>query len=87
MLGVRGIVRADWHPSYGLLVVPLVFLARFNGIAVIAFVAFFAVLSIGGESASRRADLPHDFLLILIALILVILALTDELAARFQRKA
>ncbi len=87
VLGVRGIVRADWHPAYGLLVVPLVFLARFNGIAVIAYVAFFAVLSIGGESASRRADLPHDFLLILIALILVILAVTDELSARFQQKA
>jgi ABC-type uncharacterized transport system permease subunit len=87
VFGVRGIVRADWHPAYGLLVVPLVFLARFNGIAVIAFVAFFAVLTIGGESASRRADLPHDFLLILMALILVILALTDELAARFQQRA
>jgi general nucleoside transport system permease protein len=86
VLGVRGIVRADWHPAHGLLVVPLVFLARFNGIAVIAFVAFFAVLIIGGESASRRADLPHDFLLILMALILVILALTDELAARFRQR-
>jgi simple sugar transport system permease protein len=86
VLGVRGIVRADWNPAYGLLVVPLVFLARFNGIAVIAFVAFFAVLTIGGESASRRADLPHDFLLILMALILVILALTDELAARLRHK-
>jgi simple sugar transport system permease protein len=87
VLGVRGIVRADWSPAYGLLVIPLVFLARFNGIAVIAFVGFFAVLTIGGESASRRADLPHDFLLILMALILVILALTDELAARFRQKA
>jgi general nucleoside transport system permease protein len=87
VFGVRGIVRADWHPAYGLLVVPLVFLARFNGIAVIAFVGFFAVLTIGGESASRRADLPHDFLLILMALILIILALTDELAARFRQRA
>jgi simple sugar transport system permease protein len=87
VLGVRGIVRADWSPAYGLLVIPLVFLARFNGIAVIAFVAFFAVLTIGGESASRRADLPHDFLLILMALILMILALTDELAARLRHKA
>jgi general nucleoside transport system permease protein len=87
VLGVRGIVRADWHPAYGLMVVPLVFLARFNGIAVIAFIAFFAVLSIGGESAARRADLPHDFLLIVMALLLAILALSDELAARFQHRA
>lgn len=84
VLGVRGVVRADWHPSFGLLVVPLVFLARFHGVAVIAFVAFFAVLTIGGESASRRADLPHDFLLIMMSLILLILALTDHLISRLE---
>jgi simple sugar transport system permease protein len=82
VLGVRGVVRADWHPGYGLLVVPLVFLARFHGVAVIGFVFFFAVLTIGGESAARRADLPNHFLLIMMAMILGILALTDHLAAR-----
>ena len=61
ILGVRGIVRADWHPAYGLLVVPLVFLARFNGYRVIALRGLLLGLSIGGESASRRLDLPHDF--------------------------
>ena len=30
---MQGNVRADWNPAYGLLVVPLVFLARFNGYA------------------------------------------------------
>ena len=34
ILGVWGTVRADWNPAYGLLVVPIVFLARFNGFAV-----------------------------------------------------
>jgi len=29
LLGVQGTIRADWNPAYGLLVVPLVFLARF----------------------------------------------------------
>lgn len=82
VLGVRGVVRADWHPGYGLLVVPLVFLARFHGVAVIGFVFFFAVLSIGGESAARRADLPNHFLLIMMAMILGILAMTDHLADR-----
>lgn len=82
LLGVRGVVRADWHPGYGLLVVPLVFLARFHGVAVIGFVFFFAVLTIGGESAARRADLPNHFLLVMMALILGILAVTDHLAAR-----
>src|SRR5262249_29024712 len=31
ILGVWGTVRADWNPAYGMLVIPLVFLARFNG--------------------------------------------------------
>lgn len=82
ILGVRGVVRADWHPSYGLMVVPLVFLARFHGAVSILFVAFFAVLVIGGESASRRADLPNHFLLIMVALILLTLALVERIAAR-----
>lgn len=82
ILGVRGVVRADWHPAYGLMVVPLVFLARFHGVASILFVAFFAVLVIGGESASRRADLPNHFLLIMVALILLILALVERIAGR-----
>ena len=85
VLGVRGVVRADWHPGYGLLVVPLVFLARFHGVAAIGFVFVFAVLSIGGESAARRADLPNDFLLIMMSLILVILAVTDYVASRAGR--
>lgn len=82
ILGVRGVVRADWHPAYGLMVVPLVFLARFHGVATILFVAFFAVLLIGGESASRRADLPNHFLLIMVALILLILAMVERIAVR-----
>jgi simple sugar transport system permease protein len=87
ILGVRGVVRADWHPGFGLLVVPLVFLARFHGVAVIGFVAFFAVLTIGGESAARRADLPNHFLLVMMAMILGILALMDHLAARAKARA
>ena len=38
----------------GLLVVPIVFFARFNGYAVIGFTLFFSALMIGGESAARR---------------------------------
>jgi simple sugar transport system permease protein len=87
VLGVRGAVRADWHPGYGLLVVPLVFLARFHGVGVIAFVFLFAVLTIGGESAARRADLPNHFLLVMMALILGILAVLDHLAARRPKAA
>ena len=85
VLGVLGTVRADWNPAYGLLVVPLVFLARFNGIAVIGFVLFFAVLMIGGESASRRMGVPHFYVLVLVGLLLVFLALVEYLDHRRRR--
>ena len=77
ILGVWGTMRADWNPAYGLLVVPLVFLARFNGIAVIGFTLFFAILMIGGESAARRLGVPHFFTLVLMAIILILLAVVE----------
>ncbi len=82
ILGVWGYVRADWNPAFGLMVVPLVFLARLNAIAVIPFVALLAVLSIGGDLAARRADLPNDFLLVLVGLILLFMAVTEFLGRR-----
>ena len=78
-LGVLGTIRADWDPGYGLLVVPLVFLARFHGIAVIGFTLFFAVLMIGGESAARRLGVPNFFVLVLVALLLLFLAVVEYL--------
>jgi len=79
ILGVWGVVRADWNPAFGLLVVPLVFLARFNGYAVIGFTLFFSALMIGGESAARRVGVPQDFVLVLVALLLIFLALVEYL--------
>lgn len=79
ILGVWGVVRADWNPAFGLLVVPLVFLARFNGFAVIGFTLFFSALMIGGESAARRVGVPQDFVLLLVALLLLFLALVEYL--------
>lgn len=78
-LGVLGTIRADWNPKYGLLVVPLVFLARFHGIAVIGFTLFFAVLMIGGESAARRLGVPNFFVLVLVGLLLLFLAVVEYL--------
>ena len=89
ILGVWGTMRADWNPAYGLLVVPLVFLARFNGIAVIGFTLFFAILMIGGESASRRLGVPNFYVLVLVALLLIFLALVEYLdhLSRQRKKA
>lgn len=79
ILGVFGTVRADWNPSYGLLVIPLVFLARFNGLGSIIFVLLFAALQIGGESAARRLDVPHYYVLLLVSLVLLFLAIVEYL--------
>lgn len=83
--GIFGYMRADWNPAYGLKVVPLVFLARLNAIAVIPFAAFFSVLSIGGELAARRAELPSDFLLLVIGLVLLFMVLTQYLSDKRER--
>lgn len=86
ILGVFGNVRADWNPAYALAVVPLVFLARFNGYAAIAFVFFYAVLEIGGESAARRIGVPQHFTLILVATMFILLALAEWLDQRRRAK-
>jgi general nucleoside transport system permease protein len=77
ILGVWGYVRADWNPAFGLQVVPLVFLARLNALACIPFVAFYSVLSIGGNLATREAQLPNDFVYVIVGLILLFMSLTE----------
>jgi simple sugar transport system permease protein len=85
ILGVQGTMRADWNPAYGLLVVPLVFLARFHAAGLFAFTLFFAVLMIGGESAARRVGVPQHFVLLLVGTLLLFLALVDYLDHRRRR--
>ena len=80
IVGVFGYMRADWNPAYGLKVVPLVFLARLNVLAVIPLAAFFGVLSIGGDYATRRADLPSDFMLLFMGLMLLFMVVTQYLS-------
>lgn len=89
LMGVQGTLRADWNPAYGILVIPLVFLARFNGWAVIAFVFFFAVLMIGGESAARRLGVPSFYVLVQVALLMLFFAVVETLGRlrRARRKA
>jgi ABC-type uncharacterized transport system permease subunit len=82
VLGIEGNVRADWNPAYSLVVVPLVFLARFNGYGTIAFVFVFSVLSIGSESAARRMGVPNHFTLVTVAILLFVFALLEMAAQR-----
>lgn len=82
ILGVIGSMRADWNPGYGLMVVPLVFLARMNGWAVIGLVFLFSMLNIGSESAAIRTHVPQAFNYALIGLLLVFMALAEYLDHR-----
>jgi len=85
ILGTFGYMRADWNPAYGLKVVPLVFLARLNILSMIPLAAFFGVLSIGGDYATRRADLPNDFILLFVGLMLLFMIVTQYVSGQRAR--
>lgn len=85
VLGQTGNVRADWNPAYTLTIVPLVFLARFNGFATIAFVFLFSVLSIGSESAARRLGVPNYFTLVTMATLLILMAIAEMIDQRREK--
>jgi simple sugar transport system permease protein len=82
ILGVKGYVRADWNPAFGLWVVPLVFLARLNPIGVIPYVVLLSLASIGGDYAAQNAGLTSKFTLLLVGLTLLFMALTEWIAHR-----
>jgi simple sugar transport system permease protein len=84
--GVFAYMRSDWNPAYGLAVVPLVFLARLNALAVIPFAAFFSFLSIGSLYATRRAGLPSDFGLLFTGLMLLFMVGIQYLYDRRSRR-
>jgi simple sugar transport system permease protein len=77
ILGEWGYMRATWNPGFGLPLFALVFLARLDPLAVIPLAGFYAVLDIGGHEATRRAGLDYDFVLIIIALVLLFMAVTQ----------
>jgi ABC-type uncharacterized transport system permease subunit len=79
-----GYVRADQIPTYGDSIIPFVFLARLNALAVVPFVAFYAVLSTGGDFAASQANLPTDFLLVLVGLILLFMTIIEYLGRKHE---
>jgi ABC-type uncharacterized transport system permease subunit len=82
ILGVQGSFRADFNPAYGLLVIPLVFLARLNAIGSLVLVILFSVIQIGGESAAREAEITSDILFVLVGLMLLFMAVIEYLRVR-----
>jgi ABC-type uncharacterized transport system permease subunit len=79
VLGIWGYVRADFNPAYGDAVIPFVFLARLNALAVVPFILFYSVLSIGGDFAAQDSGLPVDFLLVIIGLTLLFMVFIEYL--------
>ena len=79
ILGIWGYMRADCNPAYGDAVIPFVFLARLNALAVIPFIVFYSVLSIGGDYAAQNAGLPVDFLLVIVGLTLLFMVFIEYL--------
>lgn len=86
LTGVLGKMQASWHPGYGFAVVPLVFLARMNGWAVIVFVFAFSVLQIGSASAATRLGVPQDFTMVLVGFLLLFLALSEYAGERLRAR-
>ncbi len=86
ILGVAGNVRANWNPAYGLMVIPLVFLARFHGVGAIVLVFFYSALLIGSESAARRLGVPQNFTLVLVASLLICLGLGEYIDQHKRKK-
>ena len=83
--GELAYMRADWNPAYGLAVVPLVFLARLNALALIPVALFFTMLSVGGLYAAREARLPADFVLLFMGILLLFMVGTQYLGDKLAR--
>jgi simple sugar transport system permease protein len=83
--GELAYMRADWNPAYGLAVVPLVFLARLNALALVPVALFFTMLSVGGLYAAREARLPTDFVLLFMGILLLFMVGTQYLGDRLAR--
>jgi general nucleoside transport system permease protein len=79
VLGIWGYMRADFNPAYGDAVIPFVFLARLNALAVVPFILFYSVLSIGGDFAAQDSGLPVDFLLVIVGLTLLFMVFIEYL--------
>jgi general nucleoside transport system permease protein len=81
-LGLWGYIRGGQNPAYGDTVIPFIFLARLNALAAVPFIAFFSVLSTGGDLAATNANLSTDFLLVLVGLILLFMTVIEYFGRR-----
>jgi ABC-type uncharacterized transport system permease subunit len=74
VLAIKGLFQGSWNPQYGMTAIPLVFLARLNGWAVIPLAFFFSFLAVGGEFVARDLAVPAFFVHVLEGLTLLFFA-------------
>ena len=86
VLAIKGLFQGDWNPAYGMTAIPMVFLARLNGWAVIPLAFFFSFLSVGGEFVARDQKVPVFFVHVLEGLTLLFFAASEYLEKRRTSK-
>jgi general nucleoside transport system permease protein len=74
ILGVFGSFRASYSPGYGFIAFALVYLARLRALPTPLFALLLSALLVGGQSMSRRADVPAEFISVLEGLMLLFFA-------------
>ena len=82
VLTTKGLFQGGWNPMYGVTCIPLVFLARLNGWAVIPFSFFFSFLVVGGEFVARDQSIPIFFIYVLQGLMLLFFAAGEYIEKR-----
>jgi simple sugar transport system permease protein len=77
VLAIKGLFQGGWNPMYGMTCIPLVFLARLNGGAIIPLACFFSFLAVGGEFVARDQEVPIYFVHVLEGLMLLFFAASE----------
>ena len=77
VLAIKRLFQGSWNPQYGMTAIPLVFLARLNGWAVIPLAFFFSFLAVGGEFVARDLTVPAFFVHVLEGLTLLFFAASE----------
>jgi simple sugar transport system permease protein len=77
VLAIKGLFQGGWNPQYGMSAIPLVFLARLNGWAVIPLAFFFSFLAVGGEFVARDLGVPAFFVHVVEGMTLLFFAASE----------
>jgi simple sugar transport system permease protein len=77
VLAIKGLFQAGWNPQYGMTAIPLIFLARLNGWALIPLAFLFSLLKVGGEFVARDLGVPAFFVHVVEGLALLFFAASE----------